>query len=59
MTVEAVAREALTKYIQAQPPRKRRYSFVGIARSGKPNLSAQVDSILKNAANRREGWSLG
>jgi len=34
------------------------YSFVGIARSGKGSLSTQAESILDEAANRREGWSL-
>ena len=34
-----------------------RFSFIGIARSGKGSLSTDADSIL-DAAERREGWSL-
>ena len=34
------------------------YSFVGIARSGKASLSTDAESILDEAADRREGWSL-
>jgi len=34
------------------------FSFVGIARSGTGSLSREADSILKDAADRREGWSL-
>ena len=36
----------------------RRFSFVGIARSGKGSLSIETESILNEAAERREGWSL-
>ena len=36
----------------------RRFSFVGIARSGKGSLSIEAESILNEAAERREGWSL-
>lgn len=36
----------------------KRYSFVGIARSGNGSLSTEVESILEEAANRLEGWSL-
>jgi hypothetical protein len=35
----------------------RRFSFVGIARSGKGSLSIETEPIL-NEADRREGWSL-
>jgi len=35
-----------------------RYSFVGIARSGKGSLSTEAESMLHDAADRREGWSL-
>ena len=37
---------------------KQVYSFIGIGRSDKGNLSTEVDNILAEAANRREGWSL-
>jgi hypothetical protein len=36
----------------------RRFSFVGIARSGNGSLSTETESILDEAADRREGWSL-
>ncbi|MDX6531519.1 MAG: hypothetical protein QOH41_3809 [Blastocatellia bacterium] len=36
----------------------RRFSFVGIARSGKGSLSAESESILEESADRSEGWSL-
>jgi hypothetical protein len=36
----------------------KRLSFVGIARSGNGSLSTDVDSILEEAADRQEGWSL-
>lgn len=34
------------------------YSFVGIAHSGKGSLSTEAKSLLEEAADRREGWSL-
>ena len=34
------------------------YSFVGIAHSGNGSLSSDAESILDEAADRREGWSL-
>jgi hypothetical protein len=36
----------------------KRYSFVGIAHSGNGSLSTDAESILQEAADRREGWSL-
>jgi len=57
-TLETVAREALTNYVRLHPSRPRRYTFIGIARSGKKNLSTQVAETLEKGANRREGWSL-
>jgi len=36
----------------------RRFSFVGIARSGNGSLSTETESILSDASDRREGWSL-
>ena len=35
-----------------------RFSFVGIARSGNGSLSTETESILSDAADRTEGWSL-
>lgn len=37
---------------------EKRYSFVGIARSGKGSLSTEAESLLDDGADRREGWSL-
>jgi len=36
----------------------KRFSFVGIARSGNGSLSTKTEPILDEAADRREGWSL-
>jgi hypothetical protein len=36
----------------------KQYSFVGIARSGIGSLSTDVESVLHEGADRREGWSL-
>ena len=57
MTTEALVREALLNYLQIQFPVQKKYSFIGIGRSGKKNISTQVKSTLKKAANRQEGWS--
>jgi hypothetical protein len=35
-----------------------RYSFIGIGRSGQPDLSRRAEEILEQEADRREGWSL-
>ena len=37
---------------------KRLMSMVGIARSGRSDLSEKVDEILAEGINREEGWSL-
>lgn len=55
--IETIAREALLFYIQRAVAR-RKYSFIGIGRSGKGNLSTQVEEVLAKSADRREGWSL-
>jgi hypothetical protein len=48
--------EGLT--IKARREEPARFSFVGIGRSGKRDLSTQAEAILERAADRREGWSL-
>ncbi len=58
ISVESVAKEALLSYVQLQPATKKKYSIIGIARSGKGNLSVEAENILEKSANRREGWSL-
>lgn len=35
-----------------------RLSFIGISKSGKKNLSTQAETILEQAADKREGWNL-
>ena len=57
-TIEEVTKEALEQYLQKQALETKTYSFIGIGHSGKKNLSTQVESMLTQAANRREGWSL-
>jgi predicted transcriptional regulator len=57
-TVEAVTKEALKNYLRVQHTQQHAYSFIGIGHSGKGNLSTQAEEILRDAANRREGWSL-
>lgn len=59
-TLEDVMRRALIDYVRLAKleTSKSQYSFIGIGHSGKQNLSLQVDDILEEAANRKEGWSL-
>lgn len=50
-------------FVEGLEPRPRdhhgsRFSFIGIARSGNGSLSTEAESILNEAAERREGWSL-
>lgn len=39
-------------------PTKQPYSFIGLGRSGKATISAEVETVLAEAADREEGWSL-
>jgi hypothetical protein len=50
---------AFVESMKPKPVEKsaKRYSFVGIARSGNGSLSTQAESILDEGADRREGWS--
>ncbi len=57
-TTEALVKEALLNYLQMQAPKSKKYSFIGIGHSGKGNISTQVETTLKKAADRRDGWSL-
>ena len=49
-------------FVESLKPKKAdkpaNYSFIGIARSGNGSLSTNVESILDETADRREGWSL-
>jgi hypothetical protein len=55
-TVDEVATDALTRYLQGEQPIAHPYSFIGIGHSGKGNISTAVDETLAEAANRHEGW---
>ena len=57
-TTEALVKEALLSYLELHIPKSKKYTFIGIGHSGKGNISTQVETALKKAANRREGWSL-
>lgn len=64
-SVEAWTRQALSRYVRKLTAKRdepatqgKKYSFVGIGRSGKGHLSTKVDEILAKGMNRREGWSL-
>ena len=58
ITTEEVAKEVLLNYLKAKLQKPDKYSFIGIGHSGKGNISSQVGEILRNGANKREGWSL-
>jgi len=58
ITTEALLKEAITSYLQTQVHPSKKYSFIGIGRSGKKDISTQVEEKLAQGANRREGWSL-
>lgn len=59
-SIENLARNALANYLKMSnvDNKSNNYSFIGIGRSGKGNLSTQVDDILDKSMDRREGWSL-
>ncbi len=57
-SLEALIKEILWQYLQQPPPPPKTYSFIGIGHSGKKNLSTQVEEILANSLQRKEGWSL-
>lgn len=58
-TFEEVIQQALTDWVGEQRARRAsQYSFIGIGRSGRPDLSLRAKEILAQQADRREGWSL-
>ncbi len=60
LRLEEVTRRALQAFVHEQrevPTPQKRYSFIGIAHSGTPDLSQRVETSLQDA-DRREGWSL-
>ena len=54
-TLEAIVNEALIQYLQRESLSSETYSFIGIAHSGKGNISTSVDETLKRSAVRTEG----
>ncbi|MGH9754824.1 MAG: ribbon-helix-helix protein, CopG family [Blastocatellia bacterium] len=58
-TIEDLVRQALFDYLQRrQRPTAPEYSFIGIGRSGRSDLSLRAEELLEQDVNRREGWSL-
>ena len=57
-SLESLTREVLSEHVQSVKAQRRAYSFIGIGRSGKGDLSTKVEEVLIEGANRREGWSL-
>ncbi len=51
ITTEALLKEAITSYLPTHVHPSRKYSFIGIGRSGKKNLSTQIDDKLKSPHN--------
>lgn len=61
VSVETAAEEALQIYVREQAVEigpEKTYSFIGIARSGKGNISTQVEENLQESADRKSGWSV-
>ncbi len=57
VTVAEVVKEALSAYVQPVSQAKSpRYSFIGIGRSGRGQVSVQAEEILKRESDRRTGW---
>lgn len=58
-TIEELIRQALSDYLQRrQQSSVPAYSFIGIGRSGRSDLSRRAEELLEQDINRREGWSL-
>lgn len=58
-TFEEVVQQALLDWVSDyRNDETRSYSFIGIGRSGRNDLSISVEEILADQADRREGWSL-
>jgi hypothetical protein len=56
--VTEIALQAIRAYIKSYAPKqKRRYSFVGIGRSGRGRASVDAEEILAREIDRRAGWS--
>jgi len=56
--LETLSREVLSQYARKATAASRGYSFIGIGRSGKGDLSTRIEEALAKSADRREGWSL-
>jgi hypothetical protein len=58
ISIEGVARKALLQYLQSFEKKSKTYSFIGIGKSGKKNISIQAEDILSKEIDRKKGWSL-
>ena len=56
--VEALVLDLLRRQVEPSSPPPSRYSFIGIAHSGKGDLSARADELLAEGADPRAGWNL-
>lgn len=57
-SVETLSREVLSQYARRTKASPTRYSFIGIGRSGKGDLSTSLGEALAEGAHKRRGWSL-
>jgi hypothetical protein len=57
-TTENLAQKALMDYLHNKHLPTKKYSFIGIGRSGRSDISTKADEILNKGINKREGWSL-
>ena len=57
-SLETLSREVLSQYVRKVTASSGKYSFIGIGRSGKGDLSTRVEETLAEGADKREGWSL-
>lgn len=57
MSVESLVLGLLRRQLEPSPRASSRYSFVGIAHSGKGDLSARTDELLAEGADPRAGWT--
>ncbi len=58
-SVETLALDLLRREVtRPQPPPPSKYSFIGIGRSGKGDLSVRAEELLEEGADPRSGWAL-
>lgn len=56
--LEDLILELLRRQVVRPSPSSPRYSFIGIAHSGRNNLSTRVDELLADGADPRAGWTV-